>query len=100
MYVWNWDMDILMTPTEFKLEIDAGQSALTRLTQALGREATEHSDFPRFYDLPELWMLGSRINPPISNQNRYVEELKRFYSRSDIIDRIHHKQFQEVYADL
>jgi hypothetical protein len=87
----DWNLDLLLSPLEFALEVEEGKHRLHYLVSALKQEAQRNSGFPRYYDLPAWFEILHSPGTPIN-----TESMKQRYRDEERKELIRQKRFNEI----
>lgn len=92
----DWDQDLFLSPPEFEFAVEVGRRKYALLVDALEAELAKNPSFPRFYDLPEWWMVQQNIEERPENPGPWVAKKKRIWSDPKVKARVKQKRFKEL----
>ncbi len=100
LFLMNFYCDLYCGRTEFENEVARGDREYDQIEAGLEREENANPGYPRFYDVPEFWMVASGAQAEPSDPGRYVGASKAWFLRVENSQRIDHKLFDEVLRDF
>lgn len=101
LFLKNWDNDILMSYEELVAADQAGEAQWKAIVGGLAKEAEIHPAFPRFYDVPEIWMAASGTDQVAPGDvPRFVDNTRVHYADPVNVELMRQKRGLEIEQKL
>lgn len=99
MFLMNFYCDLYCGRSKFAAEIAQGDQQYQQIVEGLVAEEKRNPGYPRFYDIPDFWMVAAGKQSAPSDSAHFVSQSKAWFLRVENSQRIDHKLFGEVIRD-
>jgi hypothetical protein len=96
LFLTNFDEDLLSTYLELGEKVAVGENKLDRILDGMVKEMKRNPEYPKFYDIPEIWKVASNQENLGPSPAEFIYLFKEFLSQPENKELVRQKRYLEL----